>query len=278
VRVIHQKNRGLPATRNVGAAAAGESGWDEYLVFLDGDDYLEPTFVARLHEEMLVAQDPERSVSHVYCQERLVDQATGIWTVPEWDSILLLVTNLHPVTTLVRRECFEAVGGFDESMRLGYEDWELWVRFSLRGWRGARVREPLFNWRRHSDITMIVEAVARHDDLYVQIMERHKDAYSRHAFEIMRRANALLRRGDANWLDESHQSIPLRDMRLANEELYRDNCRIRDWNQSLEKRLRKAGLLPAALPSTPPPPASAAAASSPDVAQADNGAALVAER
>lgn len=32
---------------------------------------------------------------------------------------------------LVRRECFETLGGFDESLRMGI-DWDLWLRFSTR--------------------------------------------------------------------------------------------------------------------------------------------------
>jgi len=137
VRVIHQENRGLPAARNRGAAGA-ES---EFLVFLDADDWIEPDFVEKLSAALERAGD---DVSHAYCQGRLGEKGTGVWKVPDWDPVLMLLTNLHPVTTLVRRERFEAVGGFDETMREGYEDWDLWLRFVERGWRGVRVTEPLF--------------------------------------------------------------------------------------------------------------------------------------
>src|SRR6185295_16182322 len=121
VRVLHQENRGLPAARNAGAALAAREGWGKYLVFLDADDWLEPQFVARLH--WALDADPAPEVSHAYCQERLVENATGIWKVPAWDPLLLLVTNIHPVTALIKLDRFHAVGGFDESFRSGYEDW-----------------------------------------------------------------------------------------------------------------------------------------------------------
>jgi len=272
VAVIHQNNRGLAAARNRGAAEARARGGDwagEYLVFLDSDDWLEPTFVSRLHEAIVAgdaelvrerrsrkgssavsspavralhngdhrdgppngaaaavlqdsdAPDPDESpdplnphrVSHAYCQERLVELAQMIWAVPEWDPLLMMVTNLHPVTTLVRRECFEAVGGFDQTMREGYEDWDMWLKFVERGWKGARVREPLFIWRRHSAVTMIVEAGRRHERLFGRLVTNHLDMYLRHGPQLLVLSNHLLRQSDANWLDESGEAIVVRDLR-----------------------------------------------------------------
>jgi len=204
VAVIHQENRGLPAARNRGAAAARGA---EFLIFLDADDYIEPTFVRDLHAQIVAANDP--LVSHAYCQERLIELGTGIWRVPEWDPLLLLITNLHPVTTLLRRSVFDEVGGFDESMRSGYEDWEFWIRVMERGWRGVRVREPLFVWRRHSHTTMVMEAVTRHDQLFAQITARHAETYALRAAEIIATTNSMLRRFDCNWIDETGFPIPL---------------------------------------------------------------------
>lgn len=203
VAVIHQPNRGLPAARNRGAAGART----DYLAFLDADDTVAPDFVSKLAAAIEAAGD--QRVSHAYCQETLTDRAHGTWQVPEWDAELLLITNLHPVTCLVRREVFERVGGFDAAMTGGYEDWEFWVRCSSRGYRGVRVAEPLFFWRRHSRDTMIHDAVTRHDALYAQIIERHRDLYERSFEAISRRCNSMLRAFDCNWIDETGTPIPL---------------------------------------------------------------------
>lgn len=211
VLVIHQENRGLPAARNRGAKEAQS----EFLVFLDADDWVEPAFCRQL----IAAIDHEAhsgrgaDVSHAYCQERLVEKGTGIWKVPEWDAILMMVTNLHPVTALVRRDRFEAAGGFDESMRSGYEDWDMWLKFVERGWRGVRVREPLFVWRRHSHSTMIMNVIKDHATLYSGIRQRHEALYRTHWEEIIVRSNALMRRCEMNWLDESGEPISLRAMK-----------------------------------------------------------------
>ncbi len=221
VRVLHQSNRGLPAARNAGAAVAGQENWGEYLVFLDADDWIERTFVSRLHRAIAdEGGEWDSDASHAYCQEKLVDKASGVWRVPEWDPTLLLVTNLHPVTTLIKRDRFEAVGGFDESFTSGYEDWDLWLRFSARSWRGVRVREPLFAWRRHSDNTLVMQATKRHAELHAILMQRHAALYEQNARRVIALSNNLLRRADANWLDETGDAIYVRDLRNRNCELF----------------------------------------------------------
>lgn len=203
VTVIHQDNAGLPAARNRGALGATS----DYLVFLDADDTVAPDFAMKLAAAVEGAADGR--VSHAYCQETLTERAHGTWRVPGWDPELLLITNLHPVTCLVRRDVFEEAGGFDRTMTEGYEDWEFWIRLSERGYRGVRVAEPLFFWRRHSPDTMVHEAVRKHDKLYAQIIQRHRWLYERSFEGLARRCNSMLRAFDCNWIDETGRPIPL---------------------------------------------------------------------
>lgn len=249
VEVIHQSNAGLPAARNAGAALIAREGWGEYLVFLDADDWVQPSFVARLDEAIRAepASAPTAAeVSHAYCQERLVDRASGLWQVPDWSSARLAVTNLHPVTALVRRSYFEAVGGFDVSLTKGYEDWDLWLKFAERSWRGVRVREPLFVWRRHAETTMVVEAAARHHELYAALVERHPVFFAAHALDALRIANAMLHRAEGAWVDESGEPIVLRDLRAWTRELVQERDEARAaLNRHLVVRRDELGRLEA---------------------------------
>jgi glycosyltransferase involved in cell wall biosynthesis len=241
VRHHRQPNAGLPAARNAGARLAREDHPADYLVFLDADDWIEPAFVARLHDA--VAREGDDAVSHAYCQERLVEKGSGVWAVPEWDPLLLLVTNLHPVTALIRRDRFEAAGGFDETLRTGYEDWDLWLRFAERSWRGVRVREPLFVWRRHSDQTMVMHAAKRHAELLSAVIDRHPALYEPNARRVIELSNVLLRRADANWLDENGEAIYVRDLRARNCELFDEletaQAKVRELRELVDEYERK---------------------------------------
>jgi hypothetical protein len=80
-----------------------------------------------------------------------------------------------------------------------------------RGWRGVRVCEPLFNWRRHSAVTMITQANQRHERLYAALVRAHPKLYHDRVEELLVRANGMLFNGGANWIDEKHEPIVMRD-------------------------------------------------------------------
>ncbi|MCA9278326.1 MAG: glycosyltransferase family 2 protein [Phycisphaeraceae bacterium] len=204
VVVIHQQNMGLPAARNRGVREICDV---DYFVFLDADDWIEPTFCAKLVRALL---DSDDAASHAYCQERLVGLGTGIWEVPEWDADLLMITNLHPVTCVVKRACFGTVGGFNEAMTNGYEDWDFWLKIAESGWHGVRVREPLFVWRRHSHDTMVMNVIAHHESLYRTIIDNHRAFYESQMEDVAVRTNVLLRKFNMNWIDETGYPKELR--------------------------------------------------------------------
>ena len=54
--------------------------------------------------------------------------------------------------SMFRRKAWVAVGGYDEGMKLGFEDWDFWVRLLGNGFDRVRViDEPLFFYRVHRD-------------------------------------------------------------------------------------------------------------------------------
>lgn len=233
VRVVHQTNAGPCVARNAGAAMADTP----YLCFLDADDTLEPDF-ARLLAAAL-EHSGEATVSHAYCHERLTELGWGEWRVPEWDPLQLLITNLHPVTALVRTDAFRAVGGFCPEMTEGYEDWELWIRLSARGYRGVRVPEVLFNWRRHSHDTRVMRDFQRHEALYAKIVDRNREHFERHAMAMMLRTNEMLKRFECHWIDETGLPIPLKLLRKMNDDFPKivEHCHAldREWRSAAER-------------------------------------------
>ncbi len=174
--VRHPQRRGLPAARNTGVRAAG----CEFFVPLDADDRLHPDFVARLLDAL--RSDPH--AAYAYAHVRLFGAREGLWACPPFDPRRLLLENLSPATALIRRDAFDAVGGYRESMTEGYEDWDLWVALASAGWRGVCVPQPLFEYRQHPrGLSMRDRAEQQHRTLLRAMVARHADFY-RHTLRI----------------------------------------------------------------------------------------------
>ena len=151
VRYLKQENAGVCVARNRGVS---ESNGD-LIAFLDADDMWEP---AKL-EKQLAKFDADPEVGLVHCGLREFDSETSetVSTRLEGqegfvaDELLLWerpAVNVSGSSVMVRREVFDAVGGFDEQLKVG-EDWDFCYRIA-RKYKIGFVREPLVNYRVHS--------------------------------------------------------------------------------------------------------------------------------
>ncbi len=148
--VRHAKRRGGGAARNTGVARAQ----GRYVAFLDDDDEWHPRKLAR---QLEVLRGREPAVGAVYCGYRIVDRASGrecgrMTPTAEGDlSAELMARNPIGGTScmLVRKECLEKVGGFDESLP-SFQDRDLWIRLA-RVTRFAFVSEPLLDYYVHEN-------------------------------------------------------------------------------------------------------------------------------
>jgi glycosyltransferase involved in cell wall biosynthesis len=146
ITYIFQKNAGPSAARNTGIRASK----GELLAFLDSDDMMSPTKLA-LQVAYLEAH-PEVGVVYSGWQYLSEDGTTVQGEVrPDREGEILkdlLVEGylFPPVAALMRRECIDRVGVFDESLPT-YEDPEFWIRIALAGYRFGCIEQPLCQWR-----------------------------------------------------------------------------------------------------------------------------------
>ena len=130
VRVVRQENLGVSAARNRGARETS----GEWVAFLDSDDLWLP----RKLERQLAAleSDPGR----VACYTEEVWHRNGRWANPRKihakPSGLIFARCLplcviSPSSVVIRRDVFETLGGFDESLP-ACEDYDLWLRLAAR--------------------------------------------------------------------------------------------------------------------------------------------------
>lgn len=124
--ILRQANGGLAATRNALVSRAR----GRLILPLDADNRLCPGFLERAIDEFRDA--PRLGV--VYGDRRLFGSRRGRLHVPGFDLRRLAVRNYIDACAVFRRELWTDVGGYDESLRLGFEDWEFWLHAGKRGW------------------------------------------------------------------------------------------------------------------------------------------------
>lgn len=149
VTYLWQSNQGVAAARNAGFRAAT----GEYLTFLDDDDMILPAKIER--QVQVLASRP--AVGLVHCRYYFADQdgnllqKVGLLPHGEVLNDLLRGNFIWLGAPLIRRQCLDRVGLFDEEIPSVSADWDLWLRIALAGIPFACVQEPLGVYRIQQD-------------------------------------------------------------------------------------------------------------------------------
>jgi glycosyltransferase involved in cell wall biosynthesis len=168
VRMVRHANRGLPGARNAGIERAR----GRFVVPLDADDELAPTFMERTVEAL--EGRPDAAFAH--CWARLFGDVDAVWVPRPHNPYWEMLSNGVVGCVLLRRRAWEAVGGYDETMLGGHEDWELWLRLAAAGWERVRVPAPLFHYRKHG-VSMSVGSEADFEGGLRRLVDRHPGLY-----------------------------------------------------------------------------------------------------
>lgn len=168
VTFVRQPNLGLSAARNTGFRVAR----GEYVLPLDADDWLEPTAL----EVMMQVLKSSAQASFVFCDLQLEGEATGVLQ-KYYNFFEQLSMNQLPYCLLMPKRLWSESGGYDESMRQGYEDWDFNIRLGTLGYFGQRVAQPLFHYRVSSSGMLISKSNRLHGQLWSEIQARHKSTY-----------------------------------------------------------------------------------------------------
>lgn len=179
-RVVRSDNRGLPGAKNLGLMHTTGA----YVCMLDADDRLAPSFL----EKSVAALDADPDIAFVSHWLRTFGEEVKDWTPERCDFPALLDLNTVNGAALVRRAALEAVGGFDETMRDGCEDWDVWISLVEKGLKGRILPEVLFHYRRRPEsMSRVMMEGDVHPRLYRYIAQKHERTYAAHLEMLLSR-------------------------------------------------------------------------------------------
>jgi glycosyltransferase involved in cell wall biosynthesis len=199
ITVLTTENRGLPAARNHAARHAR----GEFFCAVDADDKLAPEWF----EKAARVLDAEPNVAFVSHWLETFGDEHWTWQPQNCELAALLARNAVNGAALVRRAAFEAVGGYDESMREGCEDWDFWLRLVEQGYRGEIIPEVLFYYRRRADSMsrVMLEEHAYRRPLEI-LVRKHEASYRTHLIPVLvaKEAETLHLSGEIRDLERNH--------------------------------------------------------------------------
>ena len=141
--IDHEVNQGLSAGRNTGYRAACAP----YVVQVDSDDLLEPTAI----EKWIWSLESYPEFAFVTGYSVGFGAQEYLWEQGFHNGGVFLDHNVVDATGAVRRDVHQAVGGYDETIRGGLEDWDFWLHCASEGYWGTTLPEYLDWYRRREN-------------------------------------------------------------------------------------------------------------------------------
>ncbi|MHB1937970.1 MAG: glycosyltransferase [Acidobacteriaceae bacterium] len=162
--VITQVNKGLPAARNTGIRVARGA----YILALDSDDLIGSTY---LEKACLILQT-RPDIAVVCPWTRTFGLNSLDWKPPTASRASLAEGNVVINAAVFRRTLWVDVGGFDESLTSGYEDYDFWLSAAERGWKFYSVPEVLFYYR-VKPTSMFTDSYFKDHEIMSRLKEKH---------------------------------------------------------------------------------------------------------
>ncbi|MBU1417889.1 MAG: glycosyltransferase family 2 protein [Proteobacteria bacterium] len=182
-RVYHMDNQGLPAARNNGIRRTK----GDYICCLDADDKYHPDYFAKA--AAVLDRDKDLQYGAVPAWVQLFGSSNILWKTigsnsAGFEPFIQGIRNNIQSSTMFRRICWEQIGGFEESMTLGYEDWDFWIKMLDLGYQWFCLEEPLIYYRQkeHSMVTRANEIRSR---LLKTLITNNYSFYSKHLVPIL---------------------------------------------------------------------------------------------
>lgn len=169
-KLIIQENQGQSTARNVGITASK----GEYILVLDSDDYFEPSFC----EKAIAIFLENQNAKIVTCFSNLIfeKEKSFIYKPQGGDIASFLCSNNALGSAMFRKKDWQIAGGYDETMRQGFEDWEFYIRLLQEGGLAHVVEEPLYHYRKRNNTTT-QRANAIKYELLLFLFQKHRELY-----------------------------------------------------------------------------------------------------
>ena len=137
-KYFYKENGGVSAARNFGIERAK----GEWILPLDGDDYIGNNYL-----ELGSNHFAEDDLKVIYCNAKKFGAITKKWELQEFSLQQLATDNMIFCCAFFRKKDWLRVGGYDENLKIGYEDWEFWISILKNTGNVLKIDQECFFYR-----------------------------------------------------------------------------------------------------------------------------------
>ena len=167
--IFLEKNSGGPATPKTIGVKNAES---ELIAFLDQDDEWLPEKLERQYEYLLSHKDAVL-VGTTCLNVNASGEKTRLPISTNTEKILTECIVHSSSSVLMRKSIFTELGYFDPNFTMS-DDWDLWIRIFLAGYRLDFIDEPLFLRHIHENNVTVTSSAEKRLKNYEYLVQKHQ--------------------------------------------------------------------------------------------------------
>lgn len=165
----NKENRGVIYSRNFAIKNCNGT----YILPLDADDIIEPTYV----EKAVKILDNNPNIGIVYCKAKIFGNYDKYWNLKPFNKSDILYENCIFCSALFRKSDFLKIGGYNNNMKYGCEDYDLWLSFIEQGLEVFQINEILFSYRQYDATSRTTISLKNKKEIWNNLIKNHINLY-----------------------------------------------------------------------------------------------------
>lgn len=165
-----KENGGLSSARNYGISKALGS----WILPLDNDDYISSDYLTLASKHF-----QNENLKVIYCNAENFGALQSPLELTDFSLEQLAKKNIIFCTAFFRKVDWNAVGGYDENLKAGLEDWEFWINILKNGGSVLKLSEVCFFYRikENSMLVDFCKSKTEKEVTYKIIEKKHIDFF-----------------------------------------------------------------------------------------------------
>ncbi len=176
-KILYQENKGVSAARNYGIQSSSYN----TIVVLDSDDYFKADFFKKGFEIL----EEKKDLKLITCHARRFNKDGELDIIqPSHSRLKDFLKYNAAIGVMFRKRDWELIGGYDEELLEGFEDWEFYIRLLKDGGISYSIPEVLFYYRIREN-SRTSDANRHKSKLLEYIYRKHEDLFKENCLEIL---------------------------------------------------------------------------------------------